>query len=115
MYHAIFVFAVLGGLFVLAPFVVSFLIAPKKPGEGKDTTYECGEVPFGSARIQYNVRYYLFALVFLIFDVETVFLYPWAVSLRGIGSLALVEMFIFLAVLLAGLAYAWKKGALEWR
>jgi len=68
----------------------------------------------GLAWVQYNVRYYIFALIFLIFDVETLFLYPWAVSIKAIGPVAIAEMFLFLAILILGLVYAWKKGVLEW-
>lgn len=102
-------------MFVITPFIISYLISPKKPTEKKLSTYECGEVPVGNAWIQYNVGYYLIALVFLVFDVETVFLYPWAVTVKETGTFALIEMFIFLTILLLGLMYAWRKGALEWR
>jgi NAD(P)H-quinone oxidoreductase subunit 3 len=77
-------------------------------------TYESGMVPVGDAWVRFHVQYYLYALVFVIFDVEVIFLYPWAVVFRQIGGLALVEMGIFLAVLLLGLAYAWRRGALRW-
>ncbi|MCX5779099.1 MAG: NADH-quinone oxidoreductase subunit A [Elusimicrobia bacterium] len=93
---------------------MSYLIAPDKPSKEKLSTYECGEPPVGFAWVQYNVRYYIFVLMFLIFDVETIFLFPWAVSFRDIGMIALTEMFVFLSILLLGLAYAWRKGALEW-
>ncbi|HBU69006.1 MAG TPA: NADH-quinone oxidoreductase subunit A [Elusimicrobia bacterium] len=114
IYSSIFIFAALGAVFVVAPFVISWLIAPRNPSQRKSSTYECGEAPVGSAWIQYNVRYYIFALIFLIFDVEVIFLFPWAVTLRSLGVLGLIEMFIFLAILALGLVYAWKKGALEW-
>jgi NAD(P)H-quinone oxidoreductase subunit 3 len=77
-------------------------------------TYESGMVPVGDAWVRFHVQYYLYALVFVIFDVEVIFLYPWAVVFRQIGGLALVEVGIFLAVLLLGLAYAWRRGALRW-
>jgi NADH:ubiquinone oxidoreductase subunit 3 (subunit A) len=80
----------------------------------KYTTFECGVEPVGGAWVQYTVRYYLFALVFLIFDIETVFLYPWAVAYQELGTVAMVEMVVFLAILFLGLAYAWRKGHLEW-
>ncbi|MBF0217403.1 MAG: NADH-quinone oxidoreductase subunit A, partial [Candidatus Omnitrophica bacterium] len=88
-------------------------MAPSKPNEKKLSVYECGEVPVGTAWIQYNVRYYFFAMIFLVFDVETIFMFPWAVTIRDIGPLAITEMFIFLGILFFGLVYAWKKGALE--
>ncbi|MDO8489590.1 MAG: NADH-quinone oxidoreductase subunit A [Candidatus Omnitrophota bacterium] len=89
-------------------------MAPRKPNEFKLSTYECGEIPIGSAWIQYNVRYYFFVLVFLVFDVETIFLFPWAVTIKEVGVVAMIEMLIFLSVLFLGLIYAWRKGALEW-
>lgn len=113
-YLQLFIFVILGVGFVLAPFVVSFFMAPRKPNEFKLSTYECGEIPIGSAWIQYNVRYYFFVLVFLVFDVETIFLFPWAVTIKEVGVVAMIEMLIFLSVLFLGLIYAWRKGALEW-
>ncbi len=113
-YLQLFIFIILGIGFVFAPFVISFLIAPNKPNEKKNSTYECGEIPVGSAWIQYHVRYYFFVLVFLIFDVETIFLFPWAVTIKGTNGIAIIEMFIFLIVLFLGFIYAWRKGALEW-
>ena len=82
--------------------------------EEKFIPYECGEDPVGDTRIKFNTRFYVIALIFLIFDVEVVFLFPWAVVFRGIGVLAFVEMLIFIVVLLVGLAYVWAKGDLEW-
>lgn len=92
----------------------SYLVAPHRPGSIKNTPYECGEQPIGNAWIQFNVGYYLFGLMFLVFDVEAAFLYPWAVAYRHLGVSGLVEAGIFILILLAGLAYAWKKGVLEW-
>lgn len=80
----------------------------------KRTTYECGLEPIGGAWIQFNIRYYMFALVFVVFDVETVFLYPWAVAFNRLGLLAFIEALIFIAILIIALVYAWRKGALEW-
>mgnify|MGYP003392794876 FL=1 len=114
IYLELFVFIILGVVFVLAPFVVSFFMAPSKPSEQKLSTYECGEIPVGFAWVQYNVRYYFFVLIFLVFDVETIFLFPWAVIIKEVGVVAMVEMLIFLTVLFFGLIYAWRKGALEW-
>jgi len=90
------------------------LLAPKKPGPVKNSTYECGIETIGSSWIQFRAQYYLFALVFVIFDIETVFLYPWAASYGVLGFFALIEMFIFVSILVIGLVYAWRKGALEW-
>ena len=90
------------------------IVAPKgRTGERK-LTYESGMEPIGGAWIQFNIRYYMFALVFVIFDVETVFLYPWAVAFNRLGLLAFIEALIFIAILVIALAYAWRKGALEW-
>ena len=80
----------------------------------KSSTYECGLETVGETWVQFRVQYYIYALVFVIFDIETVFLYPWAVAYNKLGLFALVEMFIFLAILAGGLIYAWRKGALEW-
>ena len=112
----IFVLAIAGlaAVFVLGGLGVSFLVAPHKPGRIKNDPYECGETTIGSTWIQFNVGYYLFALLFLVFDVEAVFLYPWATIVRECGVAGLIEVFVFLGILIMGLAYAWRKGALEW-
>lgn len=107
-------FVGLSAAFVAGGLGFSYLIAPHKPGGIKNTPYECGEVPIGQAWIQFNVGYYLFGLLFLIFDVEAAFLYPWAVVFRDAGLVGLMEAGIFIFVLIVGLAYAWRKGALEW-
>ncbi|MEK7848851.1 MAG: NADH-quinone oxidoreductase subunit A [Chloroflexota bacterium] len=109
--------AVLFGLVtVILPKVLRLLgIVPRKPDPVKYSTYECGMETIGPSWVQFNFRYYVFALLFLVFDVLVVFLYPWAVSLRGGGWAAFWAMGVFVAVLFAGLVYAWKKGALEWR
>lgn len=90
------------------------LVGPRRPGPIKQSTYECGLETIGETWIQFKVQYYVFAMIFLIFDVETVFLYPWAVAYNRLTMFALVEMFIFLTILGIGLVYAWRKGALEW-
>ena len=105
--------------FPLIPIVASvvlgvFRIRPEKPDPVKASVYECGMVPIGTAHVRYNVRYYLFALLFVVFDVEAVFLYPWAVAYRQLGVYAFVEAMIFIAILAVGLAYAWRKRAMEW-
>jgi len=101
-------------LLVFGGLAFSRLVAPHHPGKMKNSTYECGEPTFGNARIQFNVGYYLFGLIFLVFDVEAAFLFPWAVVLREVGIAGLIEATIFIAVLVVGLVYAWRKGALEW-
>ncbi|WP_299414507.1 photosynthetic/respiratory NAD(P)H-quinone oxidoreductase subunit C [Acaryochloris sp. IP29b_bin.148] len=92
----------------------SKVLRPSNQGAVRRTTYESGMEPVGGAWIQFNIRYYMFALVFVIFDVETVFLYPWAVAFHKLGILAFIEALIFIAILIVGLVYAWRKGALEW-
>ena len=110
------VFAV---IFPLIPIVASvalgvFKIRPSAPDPINQSGYECGMVPIGDAHVRYNVRYYLFGLLFVVFDVEAVFLYPWAVAYRHLGVYAFVEAMIFIAILAVGFAYAWRKRALEW-
>ncbi|MEK4201777.1 MULTISPECIES: NADH-quinone oxidoreductase subunit A [Cytobacillus] len=102
---------------VLLPLVALFfgkLLRPYQPNENKYTTYESGIDPFQDSRVQFTVRYYMFALLFVIFDVETVFLYPWAVAYEKLGIFALIEMLIFVFMLVIGLIYAWKKKVLKW-
>ncbi len=94
--------------------VSSRLIAPFNSTPEKSSTYESGIEPMGEAYIQFEIRYYMFALVFVVFDVETVFLYPWAMSFESLGLLAFIEALIFVIILIVGLVYAWRKGALEW-
>jgi NADH-quinone oxidoreductase subunit A len=100
--------------FAIAPLVLVRLVAPARRGPFKQQTYECGVVTTGETWVRFRIQYYLFALLFIVFDIETVFLYPWAVSYLGLGWFALVEMIVFLALLAAGLAYAWARGALRW-
>ena len=90
------------------------LLAPKSTNPNKGLPYECGVVPKSDARAPFNVHYYLVAVLFVLFDLEAVFIYPWAVSLRELGTAGLVEMFVFIAILLVGYVYAWKKGVFEW-
>jgi len=94
--------------------VLSRILQPRFVTTSKEQTYECGIKPYGSAWVQFNIRYYIYALIFVIFDIETVFLYPWAVAFNKLGLFAIIEMFMFLAILIVGFAYAWKKGALDW-
>ena len=108
------IFAIVAILFPLLPLVLAKLVAPKKPSPIKQATYECGMETVGETWVQFRVQYYLYALIFVIFDIETIFLYPWAVAFQRLGLFALVEMIIFLLILIGGLAYAWKKGVLEW-
>ena len=113
-FFLVLLFVGLTAAFVLGGLVVSFLVAPHHPGKVKNSPYECGEKTIGSAWIQFNVGYYLFALLFLVFDVEAAFLYPWALVLREVGVAGLIEAGMFVLILLAALVYAWRKGVLEW-
>jgi NADH-quinone oxidoreductase subunit A len=113
-------YAFLGIFFVAAisfpiiPLILAWLIRPKRPTEVKQSTYECGLETMGDIWVQFKVQYYLYALAFVIFDIEVVFLYPWAVALPGMGVFALIAMAIFLFILIFSLIYDWRKGALEW-
>jgi len=109
------VFLIVAIIFPIAPLVLAHFVAPKKPSRVKNASYECGLESKGDAWIQFKVQYYIYALIFVIFDIETIFIYPWAVAFNQMGLFALVEMVIFLAILAVGLAYAWNKNALEWK
>ncbi len=101
---------------IIIPFILSRLgIIPRKPDPVKTSTYECGMETVGKSWVQFNFRYYFYALLFVLFDIETVFLYPWAVHFKQLKLFGLVEMFIFIFVLAIGFVYAWRKGALEWK
>jgi NADH-quinone oxidoreductase subunit A len=113
-YLAVAIFIVAGSAIVLITFFISRLIRPHNPYPAKNVNYECAEEPIGGSWIQFNPRFYLFALIFVIFDVEAVFMFPWAVAFNQLGLYALVEMVIFMLILLFGLYYAWKRGALKW-
>ena len=108
------IFLVVAPLLPALALLIPRIIAPKKPNSIKTQTYECGIETVGNTWIQFKVQYYIYALVFLIFDVEIVFLYPWAVAYNALPLFAVVEGVIFVAILVAGLIYAWRKGALEW-
>lgn len=113
-YVVVAVFIVLGILLPVVALTAGRLLRPSKPTKLKQTTYESGNEPVGEGQIRFNIRYYLFALMFVIFDVETVFLYPWAVAYNKLGLFVLVEMLIFAGMLFIGLLYAWKKKVLKW-
>ena len=110
----IFAFILVGAIFVAAGLFGAWVLRPKRGYPGKLDTYECGEEPVGSPWVQFNIRFYVIALVFLIFDVEVVFLFPWAVVFQRLGMFAFIEMMVFLAILLVGYAYVWIKGDLNW-
>ncbi|MFH1186453.1 MAG: NADH-quinone oxidoreductase subunit A [Chloroflexota bacterium] len=107
-------FLIVGALVPAAAITVSWIIAPRKPNPIKQSTYECGMETVGDNWVQLKAQYYVFALVFLVFDVETVFLFPWAVALGKLPLFAVLEGIVFVLILLAGLIYAWRKGMLEW-
>ena len=117
-HSAILVFLIMGIGFLVMNLIVWRIIRPSRFSEEKLTTYECGENPTGSAWIQFNIRFYVFALIFIIFDVEAVFLLPWAVVFRRLGEeqglLPYVEGLVFIAILVVALLYVWRKGDLEW-
>lgn len=113
-YIFVFLIFLLAAGFILGGVIVNRIVAPRNPGKIKDKPYECGEDTIGDTWIQFNVGYYVIGLMFLIFDVETVFLYPWAVAFRDVGFVGLIEITIFVFILLLGLLYAWKKGVFEW-
>ncbi|MBQ0090734.1 MAG: NADH-quinone oxidoreductase subunit A [Prevotellaceae bacterium] len=104
-----------GILFVALVVVLASLIAPRSFNKQKEEAYECGIPTRGKSWAQFQVGYYLFAILFLMFDVETMFLFPWAVIAKGLGSGALLAVVVFLVILVLGLAYAWRKGALKWQ
>jgi NADH-quinone oxidoreductase subunit A len=108
-------FFLLGIFFVGAALTVSWLLRPRDPNPIKNSTYECGEIVKGNSRIQFNVSYYLVALLFVIFDIEVLFLIPWAVTFRELGIVSYMEMMGFILILLVGLVYAWKKGVFQWQ
>lgn len=108
-------FLVIALIFPVVPLLISRLIAPKRPNPVKLKPYESGVETIGPTHIQFQSRYYLYALIFVIFDVEAVFLFPWAVAYFDLGLPALVVALIFILLILEGFVYAWKKGALEWR
>lgn len=107
-------FFIVGLIVPIGAIVTAGILGPKKPNPIKQTTYECGIETVGDSWVQFKAQYYIFALVFLIFDVETVFLFPWAVKLGHLGLFAVIEGIIFIVILIAGLVYTWRKGMLEW-
>jgi NADH-quinone oxidoreductase subunit A len=113
-YLPVILFIVVGCLVGIAPQAIGFLLGPNRPNAEKNSPYECGFEAFEDARMKFDVRYYLVAILFILFDLEIAFLFPWAVSLREIGASGFWAMMSFLAILVVGFAYEWKKGALDW-
>ena len=117
-YFPILLFLVVGAAFGVAPVImgsgISRLLGVHRPDSEKLSPYECGFEAFEDARIKFDVRYYLVAILFILFDLEIAFLFPWAIVLRELGMFGLLSMLVFLAILVVGFVYEWKKGALEW-
>jgi NADH-quinone oxidoreductase subunit A len=113
-YLPILIFIGIAGVIATALLIIPFLIAPSKPDPEKLSAYECGFNAFGDARMKFDVRFYLVSILFIIFDLEVAFLFPWAITLGSLGVFAFWSMVVFLAVLTVGFIYEWKKGALEW-
>ena len=113
-YFPIILFFIIALVLSMGFIVLNFLFSPKKPDPEKLSAYECGFEPFNDSRMEFDVRFYLVAILFIIFDLEISFLFPWAISLGSIGALGFWSMMIFLFVLTVGFIYEWKKGALDW-
>ena len=113
-YFPIVFFIVLGIIMGSLLLVAGRFVGPHKPDAQKNSPYECGFVAFEDARMKFDVRYYLIAIIFILFDLEIAFLFPWALVFKQLGMYGFVVMSVFLAILIAGFAYVWKKGALEW-
>jgi len=115
MHFAPILIFLLAGIFVVsAAIFTSRLLAPHRPNPLKNSTYECGEEPVGTPWIRFNTRFYVIALIFLVFDVEVLFVFPWAVNLRKLGLFGWIDMAIFILILMIGLAYVWGRGDLNW-
>ena len=113
-YLSIILFLIIALGLSVAFIVINFILSPKKPDPEKLSAYECGFEPFNDSRMEFDVRFYLVAILFIIFDLEIAFLFPWAISLGNIGILGFCSMMIFLFILTVGFIYEWKKGALDW-
>ena len=113
-YLPVILFILIGAAVGVVPQVLGFVLGPRRPDTAKNSPYECGFEAFEDARMKFDVRYYLVAILFILFDLEIAFLFPWAVVLPEIGFFGFVAMMIFLAILVVGFVYEWKKGALEW-
>jgi NADH-quinone oxidoreductase subunit A len=113
-YLHILIFLVIALVIGFVPRVIGTLLGPRRPDQAKDSPYECGFEAFEHARMKFDVRYYLVAILFIIFDLEIAFLFPWAVVLEELGMAGFAAMFVFLGILVVGFVYEWRKGALEW-
>jgi NADH-quinone oxidoreductase subunit A len=113
-YLPVLLFILVGVAIGVLPQVIGYFLGPNRPDAAKNSPYECGFEAFGDARMQFDVRYYLVAILFILFDLEIAFLFPWAVALRDVGMVGFWGAMVFLAILVVGFAYEWKKGALDW-
>nr|QXO05758.1 NADH-plastoquinone oxidoreductase subunit C [Zeuxine nervosa] len=113
-YDIFWAFLIISSVIPILTFTISGILAPIRQGPEKLSSYESGIEPLGDAWVQFRIRYYMFALVFVVFDVETIFLYPWAMSFDVLGVSVFIEALIFVLLLIVGSVYAWRKGALEW-
>ena len=113
-YLPILLFILVGLGVGVAPQVLGYLLGPQRPDEAKNSPYECGFEAFEDARVKFDVRYYLVAILFILFDLEIAFLFPWAVALKDVGLTGFIAVVVFLTILVVGFVYEWKKGALDW-
>ncbi len=113
-YLPVLLFILVGLAIGVVPLVLGYILGPNRPDPAKNSPYECGFEAFDDARMKFDVRYYLVAILFILFDLEIAFLFPWAVALKEVGMAGLVAVFVFLGILVVGFVYEWKKGALEW-
>ncbi|MFN0000351.1 MAG: NADH-quinone oxidoreductase subunit A [Burkholderiaceae bacterium] len=113
-YLPVLLFILVGTVVGVVPQVLGYLLGPNRPDAQKNSPYECGFEAFEDARMKFDVRYYLVAILFILFDLEIAFLFPWAVALKDVGAVGFWSMMVFLAILVVGFVYEWKKGALDW-
>lgn len=113
-YLPILIFIAISSVMGVVPLLFGLVLGPRKPDDAKDSPYECGFEAFEDSRMQFDVRYYLIAILFIIFDLEIAFLFPWAVAIREVGLIGFLAMALFLIILTVGFIYEWKKGALDW-
>ncbi len=113
-YLHVLIFILVASVISIAPPILGYLLGPRRPYAEKDSPYECGFEAFENARMQFDVRYYLVAILFIVFDLEIAFLFPWAIVVKELGMAGFTAMFVFLGILVVGFIYEWKKGALEW-
>jgi NADH-quinone oxidoreductase subunit A len=114
IWGAVLIFLVVGVIFGVGGMIAGYVLAPRRKSNQKSIAYECGVDTIGQTWVQFRTSYFLYALLFVIFDVEVIYLYPWAIKFQSLGLFAFVEMLVFLAILVVGLWYAWKEGAFEW-